>query len=61
MMVIWDDTDSSSSKKDEEYATNLCLIEGSKKDEVFDSESDLDFFNQKASEQAFDNFMIPKF
>lgn len=45
MMVIWDDTDSSSSKKDEEYATNLCLMEGSEKDEVFDSESDLDFFN----------------
>jgi len=26
MMVTWDDIDSSSSEKDEEYASNLCLM-----------------------------------
>ena len=40
MMATWDYTDSSSSEKNEEHATNLCLMADLDKDEVFDFESE---------------------
>lgn len=39
-MATWDYTDSSSSEKNEEHATNLCLMADLDKDEVFDFESE---------------------
>lgn len=53
MMNTWDDIDSTSSEKDEEHATNLCLMADLAKYEVFDSESDMDISNQKVLEQIF--------
>jgi len=45
----WDDTNSSSFEKDEEYAASLCLMVDSDKQEIFNFESVLDFQIIKSS------------
>lgn len=49
MMATWDDTNSSSFEKDEEYAASLCLMVDSDKQEIFNFESVLDFQIIKSS------------
>ena len=41
MMTTWDDTNSSTSKKDEENVAKLCLMVGSEKNEVTNYERKL--------------------
>ena len=52
MMTTWDDTNSSTSKKEEENVAKLCLMVGSEKNEVTNYESYLDFSNKNDLEQA---------
>jgi len=43
--------------EDEEHVVNLCLMTNFDKQEVFDSESVLDYSNHKELEEAFDNLL----
>lgn len=52
-----DDTNSSPSERDQEHATNLCLMADFDTEEVFDFESVLDFSYHKELEQVFDNLL----
>lgn len=56
MITIWDDLESSSSKKKEQVA-NICLMAYSENEHVSNSESTMVFSNYKELEQAFDNLL----